>query len=71
MNDEELLNDLFYTKKNYDGINELYKKAKLIHPNITKLFVQNRLKKQQVSQITYKNIIYLYILKLHMYFKLS
>ena len=56
MNDEELLNDLFYTKKNYDGINELYKKAKLIHPNITKLHVQNWLKKQQVNQITYKKV---------------
>ncbi len=34
MNNEELLYDLYYTKKNFDGINKLYRKAKIIHPDI-------------------------------------
>jgi hypothetical protein len=28
MTDEELLNDLYYVKKNYDGVEGLYKKVK-------------------------------------------
>ena len=36
MNTSELLNDIYYIKKNYDGINQLYLKAKAINPNIKK-----------------------------------
>ena len=50
MTDEELLIDLFYTKKNYDGVTELLKKAKASHPKITKSFVSEWLKKQQSVQ---------------------
>jgi len=56
MTDEELLNDLYYVKKNYDGVEALYKKSKVIHPSITKSFVSEWLKKQQSNQVTYKKI---------------
>ena len=47
MTDDELLNDLYYIKKNYDGVQGLYTKAKIIHPSITNKFVSEWLKKQQ------------------------
>ena len=50
MTDEELLIDLFYTKKNYDGVTELFKNAKINHPKIKKDFVSEWLKKQQSIQ---------------------
>ena len=50
MTDEELLIDLFYTKKNYDGVTELFKKARINHPKIKKDFVSEWLKKQQSVQ---------------------
>ena len=56
MTDEELLNDLYYVKKNYDGVEGLYKKSKVIHPSITKSFVSEWLKKQQSNQVTFKKI---------------
>lgn len=56
MTDDELLNDLYYTKKNYDGVQGLYLKAKIIHPSITKTLVSEWLKKQQSNQVTYKKI---------------
>ena len=52
MNNEELLYDLYYTKKNFDGINELYRKAKIIHPDIKLKFVKEWLSKQQTTQQT-------------------
>ena len=56
MTDDELLNDLYYIKKNYDGVQGLYTKAKIIHPSITNKFVSEWLKKQQSNQVTYKKI---------------
>ena len=50
MTDEELLIDLYYKKKNYDGVTELFKKSKIIHPQITRSFVSEWLKKQQSVQ---------------------
>ena len=52
MNDEEVLNKLFYQQHNYDGVNELYKKARVIHPSIKKTFVSEWLKAQQAVQMT-------------------
>lgn len=52
MNDEEVLKDLYYKKHVLDGINSLYKKAKVIHPNIKKDFVKEWLKKQEAHQQT-------------------
>ena len=57
MNDEELLNDLFYVKHNYDGVNELYKKAKVVHPSIKKDFVSEWLKKQQNVQMNNEKVV--------------
>ena len=47
---DELLNDLYYTKHNYDGINNLYKKAKLINNKISKNDVKLWLQKQSTYQ---------------------
>ena len=41
MTDEELLNYLYHTKKNNGGIEQLYSKAKLRHPNIKKSLLKN------------------------------
>jgi hypothetical protein len=51
MNDNELLYDLYYNKKNYDGLNELYRKAKLINNKIKKETVKEWLNKQQTHQM--------------------
>ena len=56
MNDEEVLNNLFYVKHNYDGVNELYKKAKVIHPSIKKAFVSDWSKKQQSTQMNNEKV---------------
>ena len=45
-NQENLLTDLYYKQHNYDGISELYRKAKLIDKTIKKDFVSSWLKKQ-------------------------
>ena len=74
MNDEEVLNNLFYVKHNYDGVNELYKKAKVIHPIIKKTLVSEWLKAQQAVQMTNdkigKKLYFLYFLINHMHFRL-
>jgi hypothetical protein len=51
MINEELLNDLYYVKHNYDSIINLYKKAKLIQPTIKKELVKEWLDKQQSKQM--------------------
>jgi hypothetical protein len=52
MKDSDLLNDLYYNKHNYDGITNLYKKAKKINVNITKDFVKEWLDLQSSHQQT-------------------
>lgn len=52
MNTSELLNDIYYIKKNYDGINQLYLKAKAINPKIKKSEVKEWLDKQNSHQQT-------------------
>jgi hypothetical protein len=52
MNNEELLNDLYYKQHNYDGIDTLYKKAKLINHDIKRDFVKEWLSKQQNKQVS-------------------
>ena len=49
MNNEELLNDLYYKQHNYDSSDILYKKAKLINNTIKKDFVVKWLSEQQAS----------------------
>ena len=56
MNDEELLYDLYYKKHILDGVNGLYKKAKIIHPKITIKFVKEWLKKQEAQQQTTETV---------------
>ena len=55
MNDTDLLIDIYYTKKNYDGLENLYKKAKITNKNITRAFVKDWLSKQSVAQEVYKS----------------
>jgi len=53
MNNEEinkLLDRVYYQEHNYDGINELYRKAKLINKNIIKEGFSKWLKNQDVHQ---------------------
>jgi hypothetical protein len=50
MNDEDLLNDLYYKKLNFDGSNVLFQKAKLINKNIKLEFVDDWLSKQSTHQ---------------------
>ena len=65
MNDEKLLNYLFNVKLIL-SFNDLYKKAKEIHPSIKKIFVKEWFDKQQGIQITNKKFLkrnfYLFIL---------
>ena len=51
-NYDKLLNDLYYVEKNYDGINILYQKAKLLNKNIKKDDVKQWLNSQEVQQQT-------------------
>ena len=51
MDIEKLLYDLYYIKHNYDGINQLYNKAKLINKNIKIEDVKNWLNKQKTHQV--------------------
>jgi len=55
MNDKDLLNDLYYNKFNFDGVDILHKKAKLINKNIKKEFVRDWLKRQSTHQENTKN----------------
>ena len=50
--DKDLLNDIYYVKHNYDGAQELYKKAKITNKNITISFVKEWLSKQSTHQET-------------------
>ena len=52
MNDNEVMELVYYKQGNYDGINELYKKVKIIYPSISKTFVKNWLDKQTSHQQT-------------------
>ena len=52
MDNQKLLNDLYYIKKNYDGVTELTRKAKLIKKDITQNEVKEWLQKQSVHQQT-------------------
>lgn len=56
MTDDEVLNDLFYNKKNMDGIAQLYKKAKIVHPKITIKIVKTWYDLQNVNNITKKEV---------------
>ena len=48
--DEQLLNDLYYKKFNFDGANILFQKAKVVNKNITLDFVKDWLSKQATHQ---------------------
>ena len=48
----ELLNDIYYNQLNFSGVNELYRKAKLINKNIKLSDVSQYLKDQNVQQQT-------------------
>jgi len=48
----KILNELYYKEHNYDGIDELFRKAKLKNKNIEKTDVSNWLKKQATYQKT-------------------
>ena len=51
MTDDELLKYLYYDKKNYGGVKQLYSKAKLQHPMITIKIVSEWLKEQSSYQL--------------------
>jgi hypothetical protein len=51
-NIDKLLHKLYYTDLNFDGVNELYRKSKLINSSISKKDVSTWLKNQSVSQQT-------------------
>ena len=52
---ENLLNNLYYKQKNYDGVEALFKKAKLIESTVKKRDVKEWLNKQLTKQVTTKN----------------
>jgi hypothetical protein len=51
MKNEELLYDLMYIKHNYDGVDSLYKKAKVYQSDIKRAYVKEWLNKQQTAQM--------------------
>jgi len=51
-NINKLLNHIYYEKKTFDGINELYRKAKLVNKLIKKDDVSTWLKEQDIHQQT-------------------
>ena len=51
MNDNDLLKYLYYEKKNYGGVKQLYSKAKTQHPKITLIIVSEWLKEQSSYQL--------------------
>jgi hypothetical protein len=51
---DKILYNLYYNQQNYDGVDGLYKKAKLINNNITRSIVKEWLDKQNTKQITTK-----------------
>ena len=56
MNDDELLNKLYYKDLVLSGISELYKQAKQAHPKITMKIVKEWLSKQQSAQMNNKAV---------------
>lgn len=52
MNNNKLLHNLYYNLHNYDGVNQLFKKAKDVEPSITLDEVRDWLNKQQSYQQT-------------------
>lgn len=56
MDDKTLLHRLYYDNHNYDGINQLYNKAKEINPKISRDFVSKWLNKQDSYQQTFKKV---------------
>ena len=57
MTDDELLERIYYKDKNFDGANELYRKARMTNKNIKKHFILEWLRKQEPAQRTAKRII--------------
>ena len=55
MNDTDLLIDIYYNKHNYDGVDNLYKKAKITNKNITRAFVKEWLSNQSTQQEVHKS----------------
>ena len=55
MKDDELLEYLYHTKKNYGGLQQLYDKAKIQHPKIKKDFVKQWLDNQKGFQLNKTN----------------
>ncbi len=53
---DTLLNTIYYKEHNYDGVDQLYQKAKKRDKNITKAFVSEWLSKQQSRQQTHKTV---------------
>ena len=51
---EDILTKLYYTDKNYGGLNQLYDKAKLVDKKITKAKVKTFLEQQKAYQQTKK-----------------
>jgi hypothetical protein len=51
---DSLLNDLYYKQHNYDGVDTLYKKAKIIDSTIKKDTVKEWLNKQHSKQVSTK-----------------
>ena len=49
-----LLDNLYYKQQNYDGVDGLYKKAKLIDKSITRAIIKEWLDKQHTKQVTTK-----------------
>ena len=50
---DNILYDLYYNKRNFDGVDKLYTKAKKINPNISFNEVNKWLKKQATYQLNY------------------
>ncbi len=53
---DALLDTIYYKEHNYDGVEQLYKKAKQRDKNITKAFVSEWLSKQQNRQQSHRKV---------------
>jgi hypothetical protein len=53
---DKLLHKIYYEEHNYDGIEQLYNKAKVIDKTIKKEFVREWLSKQQNKQMTVRKV---------------
>lgn len=56
MKNDDLLHKLYYELKNYDGINSLYSKAKVIHPTLKRNDVKDWLDYQSSYQQTKQEV---------------